>query len=233
MTWEGDPLLSLEELDVIHSNTSPAAAFLSWMALVVLEALGSAQGGEPKKVEVSIEQIQEGTVVIVGSLGRPIGEFMKLQGSWAERLKGSNLQMVITHLDGKRLQRPVHFQKFFVHSVDKHDRPVAPLKGDVWEMDAYESCDFHHIEPDQFQRALGRWPNGAVQDPFAGFHCELYVIVTKSKMRPDLQWLPTLSDPMKAIRTEAFRQGGQEGKSVSPILPPAQSKTYRPPAPQQ
>ena len=121
-------------------------------------SLAAVSGGESKRSKVSIRDIREGKTVIVGSLGQPIGEFVKLRGHWSERLKGSDLELDVTHVDGKQLQTPVDFDELFVHSVDKHGHPVAPLKGDKWEIDAYESCGFFHIEPDEFRNRWGNIP---------------------------------------------------------------------------
>ena len=147
------------------------AAFLSGAACVTLISLAPLHGGEPTGSKVNIRDIRDGKAVIVGLLGQPIGKFVKLRGRWAKRYQGSDLQLDVTHVDGKQLPAPVDFDKFFVHAVDKHDRAVAPLKDDKWEMEAYESCGFFRIEPDEFQKSLGRYPNSYDQQPYVAGAC--------------------------------------------------------------
>ena len=60
-----------------------------------------------------------------------MGKLMSLRGAWQERGKGSDLELVVTHVNGQRLQSPLDYDKHFVHAVDRQFRPVTCLEGDV------------------------------------------------------------------------------------------------------
>jgi hypothetical protein len=152
-----------------------------------------------QKREVRAADIAAGTVVVTGTLGRPMHQMMHLRGIWRVRDDGKddNLGLYVTHVNGRALRAAVEFQDYFVTAVDRRDRPMRPAKGETWEMDGYESY-YVRMEPEAYMDALG---HRLSQDPTGGFRCTLQVIVVGRSTQRDLRRGPGTSQVRGAAQT--------------------------------
>jgi len=128
--------------------------------LMIESASGSASANtEPSAAIVSAADIPV-RVQIIGKLGRPLGELVKLRGRWewpevkhtsdgktiGEKYR--SLQFRAEMINGVRIDLPVTFRKELVQFVGKADkRPPTAGAGDVWEIQGAESGGFYEHPP--------------------------------------------------------------------------------------
>jgi hypothetical protein len=163
--------------------------FISFFALTILgvySVWAAPPEGKNNKPEVRLDDLRDGKVVVVGLLGMPLHEMMRMQGTWRTPEDDKDVVPVlfITHVNGQKRQDAVRFKDHFVSAVDRGGRKVLPPKNaDVtWEMYGYESYRDCFV-PDEYSKAIGKIPGSAVQDPYGAFQCELHVIITNSNFR--------------------------------------------------
>jgi hypothetical protein len=144
-------------------------------------------------IEVSVEDI--GTkVTLVGRLGQPLGKMMEVKGTWSYPLlhtrpgeppaKDDSLRFEVSHVNGKRLPKPVEFHVGLIKAVEKNGKNAIPkyeehktLDGVSWTLRAYETGRFDDV-PEGYRKELGE----PLRQPPAGqrtFTSELVGVVQR------------------------------------------------------
>ena len=86
------------------------------------------------------------SVQIVGSLGRPLGEWIVIRGAWSfpkEMRKRMEPDFVVTSVNGTRLEKPVSFGATFFIALRPNEVPQE--EGHVWEVLGFETGGFKGI----------------------------------------------------------------------------------------
>jgi hypothetical protein len=98
---------------------------------------------------------------IVGRLGKPLGEFSTIQGTWRvdDDFKGDLSEFHVAIVDGKTLTDPIVYD---LHDVEfrvrtNTGRMIQPADGEVWEVRAQEMI-----------RNYGNAPNAHLERGFQG-----------------------------------------------------------------
>jgi hypothetical protein len=137
-------------------------------------------------VTISAEDLCNGKCVIIGRLGKPYGEIVKMRGVW-DGTDGSKAEYPlfrVTHVDGKKVadNHPIVINQMFVERL--RDRPDLrqdktnatggrPRQGDVYEGRAYESGGYIR-EPRKINEIFHK---PGAQDPYGfAFYSFLYLI---------------------------------------------------------
>ncbi len=95
-------------------------------------------------------------VRIIGRLGKPMGERLKVKGEWrepSEVTKPNGLHFLVTHVDGTELAEPVEFPEDLVDVKLLGDSNLSwikwkkkqPVAGEVWEFRGYELGQFRYV----------------------------------------------------------------------------------------
>lgn len=139
-------------------------------------AIGLSHSEDKTVTKIQLSEILKGRVQVVGLLGLPVGEILRLKGFWRERAfgKGSSAEFVIDNLNEVQLPSPVIVESSFVHGVDLQGRTTHLVLGDRWEMIAYEGIQVSSQEA--MNEALGRPLN---QNPFDGLRSVISGVVVK------------------------------------------------------
>jgi hypothetical protein len=142
-----------------------------------------------EKKEVSVKDIREGNVVVIGLLGKPLHEMIHLKGTWKtpEGDKDIVPVLLVNEIEGKELPEPVSFKDYLVKAVDENGKKIAAKKhsDDTWEMEGYEIFTDDRV-PEAYSKMLGK-DSRAYQQPVGPLRSELVVIVTKRGSNPDVQ----------------------------------------------
>lgn len=113
------------------------------VSTIAFQTEGSAQDKLIKMVKAS-DLIKK--VRIIGELGYPLGEVVTIQGKWRNDLDkgGEGSCFVVTHVNGKKLDREVKFWE--PHVLPWKERykgtgmgPIRPSIGEVWDLRGFES----------------------------------------------------------------------------------------------
>jgi hypothetical protein len=123
---------------------------------------------------VSAKDLQKGTVRIVGVLGVEYGKTMSVIGRWElprEVAKATGLDLIITHVNGRKLEPPVIFNQRSVNtSSTRKEEARTPRDGSTWEGRCWEGG--RYWEPANVVRdELGLPP---VSPAHGGFETELH-----------------------------------------------------------
>ena len=103
------------------------------------------RAGEDRKPPTTIRAEDIGpTVTVLGRLGRPLREVTTVRGSWvasepARSKPGAALRFRVTHVNGQPLPSPVDFGRHEVTVTAKPGDEAEPVKGEQWELRAYET----------------------------------------------------------------------------------------------
>ena len=119
-------------------------------------------GDEPKPpTTIQVAEIGR-TIRALGQLGFPLRDVVSVQGSWVELTDGpakpgSTLWFRVTEVNGQQLDKPVSFRGIDVKVVEKGGKSVERVKGEQWELRAYETWpDYGH--PAEFDKEMGVVP---------------------------------------------------------------------------
>lgn len=148
-----------------------AAAAWSW------SALGGSGEEQPKARTISADDLSSGKIVVIGRLGLPLRQMMTIRGTWdypeqvpGRVLKIHELRFRVSHVDGKKLAKPLDFDKDLVQVTKIGDRnSLQPSQGEEWEFRGFETGSFR-ARPQQYYLETG---GGAVSNRHAGFTSEL------------------------------------------------------------
>jgi hypothetical protein len=120
-------------------------------------------------------------VQIVGKLGRPLGELVKVRGRWKEgdKSKPSGPVFVVEELDENVLTSPVEFSSDKVTPVLRRPNDPTPVVGKVWEFRGVETGRLVGFS-EEVWKEVGTRPAQAY-----GFLTELcYISVRQSPQEP-------------------------------------------------
>lgn len=132
------------------------------LGVVALPQLSS--GEEPTKPkQVFAKDLDDGSIQIIGLLGKPYGEIIQIRGVWEaptkRNFKNDYPNLRITHLDGERLDHDheVLISAMYVHRLefDQDAKPWQP--GDVYEGRVFESGAYIR-NPGKVDEILGKLP---------------------------------------------------------------------------
>ena len=97
---------------------------------------------------ISVDSVST-THVLVGRLGKPLGEAMRLSGKWhypQPQEKDYSLRFTITSIDGNTLDKPIEFNIAQLNVSSKNGKSLIPalehqkqLEGKTWSFTAYET----------------------------------------------------------------------------------------------
>lgn len=144
------------------------------VVLIVAVSLRT-QAQEARRVDLKTDEIWQGRVRLIGTLGTPIGEVVKLRGHWQEPVdlsKTGGLQFFVTAVNGTKLKETIVFDSFFVDAEDMKRQRVSAKVNEAWEMIAYEGMQWRNSEG--VRQAAGFAP---AQNPYEGFRTFLYGVV--------------------------------------------------------
>jgi hypothetical protein len=129
---------------------------------------------------VTAADLASGKVVVIGRLGVPLKTMTTVRGTWQypnrgtvrQALKPSNIKFDVTHVNGKKLENSVQFDRALVYveypldgdDSDSNRNVPTPVEGDTWEIRAYETGAFRG-RPDEFAKALGAPPDNSRSGP--------------------------------------------------------------------
>ena len=165
------------------------------LLVVVVAAFGSNSSirGQTKTAprEVNVSEIGR-SVILVGRLGKPLGQKMKIRGRWAKpnaQAKDYSPRFTVIELDGGKLDPPVEFNIAQITALTEEHKQALPdreryglLDGQTWEMVAYETGRIGLI-PDEAHENAPVFP--IVGRPYytSPFTSELVAVVTNSDAR--------------------------------------------------
>ena len=134
-----------------------SAFLLAVIAIVLAErtSVVQSQTSPTKRELVYLEDILDRRVELVGLLGVPIGEVVKLTGKWEPpqvRSKDVRPRFVVTMVNALALETPVPFRAFFARATHDGGKKLRAAEGDIWEMVAYEGIA--HREDQRLNIAL-------------------------------------------------------------------------------
>lgn len=125
-------------------------------ALVLLVVVASSQMKEGPR-ELPVDEIQR-SVVLIGRLGRPLGQKMVVVGKWqypAELTKDGNIRFVVSEVNETPLPQPYEFNVEQM-IVRRKDQTLAipelqrqpDIEGQEWRLVAFETGEVR-IRPDE------------------------------------------------------------------------------------
>jgi hypothetical protein len=147
-------------------------------------------------VSVTAADLASGKVVVIGRLGVPLKTMMTVRGSWrspnqgtlGQATKPTNIKFDVTHVNGKKLETPVQFDRVLVHvqnplnenDTDTDRKELAPVKDETWEIRAYETGAFRG-RPAEFAKELGVPPDNSRSEPDWGspFLVEIHGVIQR------------------------------------------------------
>lgn len=192
---------------------------LSGLAILLLATVGASRGtvesarAEPQEiVKVSADDLASGKAIVIGRLGIPLKTMMTVRGIWMYKPPGEFPRKPtryppfhVTHVNGKKLEKPVEFYGDLVHVTyplpwddsDKESKEPTPSDGDIWELRVYETGKFR-LRPPEFATELGEPPDSLYSLPEweSPFLVELHGIM----QRPNVVKQP---DQRKTTSTKA------------------------------
>lgn len=134
-----------------------------------------------KVVPVSADDLDSGTMVVIGRLGRPLNTMLTIRGvwDWSRMPKDSGLVFRVTHVNGEALDEPVIFHQTLVHVRHRGDKlendPVSSI-AQSWEIRAYETGGFSG-NPAEYQMELSGLPYVEAEPAWSrNFQTELHGI---------------------------------------------------------
>lgn len=159
------------------------ARFLVVITIVtslMLLGFGFSHSEDKAVSKIQLSDILQGRVQVVGLLGQPVGEILRLRGFWRERPfgKGSSAEFVVGSVNEKQLAIPIVIDSAFVYGNDQQGRRKDIALGDTWEMIAYEGIQVSSQEA--MNEALGKPLNQNPFDGLRGFISGVVVRVSKS-----------------------------------------------------
>lgn len=106
-------------------------------------------------------------VTLIGRLGKPLGRMLTVTGTWGfpDQSKGPtkdySLRFSVSHVDGRRLPRPVTLRVGAVHVSDHNGADLIPdrdehatLDGKRWTLRVYETGRFT-VVPEEYWEVRG------------------------------------------------------------------------------
>jgi len=136
------------------------------LLMVLSAALPVFSADRKRTIAISVEDI--GTkVTLVGRLGEPLGKLMEVKGTWGypdARVKDYSLRFRVSHVNGKRLPKPVEFNVAQVKAATRSGKNAIPqfkdhktLEGVSWTLRAYETGRFRGV-PEELDTAASASP---------------------------------------------------------------------------
>jgi len=142
------------------NSTSSRVALLGLCFVFIFLRDGADSQAEPKekKAVQSVAAADIGnSVQVIGRLGKPMAEIIKLEGHWEEKeyiAKGSQYFFRVTKVDNEALASPVDFDPNIVEIID--DDAVGDKKvqlGENWSFQGMELGQYRYAVSSQFYGA--------------------------------------------------------------------------------
>lgn len=180
------PVRTREDLDALRSEMT--RLFGEKRADYILEAsvdtekagpqsttrpVGLGEGRQNPKAGIPQVRLDDlgNSVVVIGRLGKPLGDLCSVNGFWMARPVGKSESMVfeVTHVNGEKLENTVRFGRSQIRA------PLAvptPSENEKWELSGIETGGFQGM-PNGYWEATGLPPGGG-QSPWrfeSTYHC--------------------------------------------------------------
>lgn len=160
--------------------TLKSANIVGPMFTLLVVGLMTGADDNPSKRRITVHEIEN--AIVIGKLGVPLGEIATIVGRWEDVDKGHD-RLVVSEVNGKRLEQPVEFIGDLPTYIGYNDEPKNPLAFErTYRLRVYESAGFWGMDPKWFAEAQA----GVPQSMGFAFRSQIKVLrdVTQGEQSP-------------------------------------------------